>query len=63
MAVGQALIPIPVVGAAVGALVGSLLTSSLYNKVIDELQNKKLAHDERMRLIQEAEQLRDQERQ
>ena len=52
-----------VVGAAVGALVGSLLTSSLYNKVIDELQNKKLAHDERMRLIQEAEQLRDQERQ
>lgn len=63
MAVGQALIPIPVVGAAVGALVGSLLTSSLYNKVIDELQNKKLAHDERMRLIQEAEQLGDQERQ
>ena len=63
MAAGQALIPIPVVGAAVGLLVGSLLTSSLYNKVIDDLKNKKLQHDERLRLINEAQQLRDQEKQ
>ena len=63
MAVGQALIPIPIVGAAVGALVGSLLTSSIYNKVVNELKNKKNEHDERMRLIGELEYLRDQEKQ
>lgn len=62
MAVGQALIPIPVVGAAVGALVGSLLTSSIYNKVVNDLQNIKHEHDERLRLIEELEQLREQEK-
>lgn len=40
MAVGQAVIPIPIVGAAVGALVGSILTSSLYNQLINTLQTK-----------------------
>lgn len=62
MAVGQALIPIPIVGSAVGLLVGSLLTSSMYNGVIDVLKNKKLEQAERLKLIQQAEQLRDQEK-
>lgn len=54
MAMGQALIPIPIVGAAVGALIGSLATSQLYNEVINALQNNNLEHKERERMIQEA---------
>lgn len=55
MAVGQALIPIPVVGAAVGALVGSMLTSNYYNQLITTLQTKELEHQERLRIIAECE--------
>jgi hypothetical protein len=62
MAVGQALIPIPIVGGAVGAVVGSMLTSGLYNGLMKELQTKQLEHNERMRIIAEcdaaAEQMR-----
>ncbi len=53
MAVGQALIPIPIVGAAVGALVGSMLTSSYYHNLINTLQVKELEHQERQRIISE----------
>lgn len=53
MAVGQALIPIPIVGGAVGSLVGSMLTSNLYNNLINELQTKHLEHEERMRILEE----------
>lgn len=53
MAVGQALIPIPIVGGAVGALVGSILASNLYNGLINELQTKQLEHEERERIIAE----------
>ncbi|MBU5488795.1 hypothetical protein KQI77_11715 [Clostridium sp. MSJ-8] len=53
MAVGQALIPIPVVGGAVGALVGSMLTSTYYNNLINTLQTRELEHQERMRIIEE----------
>lgn len=53
MAVGQALIPIPVVGAAIGALVGSSLTSSYYHSLIQKLQISELEHKERMRIIAE----------
>lgn len=55
MAVGQALIPIPVVGAAVGALVGSMITSSYYRQLITTLQTKELEHQERLRIIAECE--------
>ncbi len=55
MAVGQALIPIPVVGAAVGALVGSAMTSSYYNQLITTLKTKELEHQERLRIIAECE--------
>lgn len=53
MAVGQALIPIPIVGAAVGALVGSTLTSKYYYSLINELKTKELEHQERLRIIAE----------
>ena len=55
MAVGQALIPIPVVGATVGALVGSMLTSNYYNQLIITLQTRELEHQERLRIIDECE--------
>ncbi len=53
MAVGQALIPIPIVGGAVGALVGSMLTSNMYNSLINDIQTKQLEHEERVRIIAE----------
>ena len=53
MAVGQALIPIPIVGAAVGALVGSTLTSNYYHELVNELQTKEIEHQERLRIIAE----------
>lgn len=53
MAVGQAIIPVPIVGSAVGALVGSMLTSTYYNDLINTLQKRELAHQERMRIITE----------
>lgn len=53
MAVGQALIPIPIVGAAVGALVGSMATSNYYNRLISTLQTKEFEHQERLRIISE----------
>lgn len=55
MAVGQALIPIGVVGAAVGALVGSMITSDYYNSLMKKLRLKELEHKERLRIIQECE--------
>lgn len=55
MAVGQALIPIPVVGAAVGALVGSMVTSNYYNQLITTLQTRELEHQERLRIMAECE--------
>lgn len=53
MAVGQALIPIPIVGSAVGALVGSMLTSNLYNNLVNDLKTKQYEHEERIRIIAE----------
>lgn len=53
MAVGQALIPIPIVGAAIGALVGSTITSGCYRSLIDTLKVKELEHQERQRIIAE----------
>lgn len=62
MAAGQALVPIPVVGAAVGALVGSMLTSNLYNQVIDDLNRRQYEHEERMRRIAECNYIAEQTR-
>lgn len=62
MAVGQALIPIPVVGAAVGALVGSIATSSYCDRLINNLKMKELEHQERLRIIAECERISEQTR-
>lgn len=62
MAVGQALIPIPVVGGAVGALVGAMLTTNLYNGLMNDLQTKQLEHQERMRIIAECNEAAEQAR-
>lgn len=53
--VGQALIPVPVVGAAIGALVGSLVTSKYYNYLVNSLKSKEIEHHERLRRIAECE--------
>ena len=53
MAVGQALIPIPIVGGAVGALVGSAMTSTYYHNLITQLQVKEMEHQERLQIISE----------
>lgn len=53
MTVGQALIPIPVVGGAIGALVGAVLTSNYYNRLMSALRAKELEHQERLRIIDE----------
>lgn len=60
MVVGQALIPIPVVGAAVGALIGSIATSTYCNKLMNDLKRKELEHQERVRIIAECEKIADQ---
>ena len=54
MALGQALIPIPIIGAAIGALVGSTLAGGLYQGMIGSLQKKELEHQERQRIIAES---------
>ena len=38
MAIGQSVIPIPVIGAAIGAMVGAALTSSVYRSMTDGLR-------------------------
>lgn len=53
MTMGQALIPIPIVGGAVGALLGSMLTSTYYHNLINTLRIRELEHQERMRIIEE----------
>lgn len=47
--VGQALIPIPIVGAAIGGMVGYALSSSYYNELVALIQGKNLAYEERVR--------------
>ncbi len=53
MAIGQALIPIPVVGAAIGAVIGSVTTGKYCNELISTLKMKELEHQERQMIIAE----------
>ncbi len=62
LAVGQALIPIPIVGGAIGALAGSLMTGELYNGLIRQLQEGDLESAERKRIIAECQEAVKQEK-
>lgn len=53
--VGQAAIPIPVVGAMVGSMVGYALTSAFYGNLTSALKDAKLAHENRIRIEKECE--------
>ena len=54
-AVGQALIPIPIVGGVVGSMVGYMLASSFYGELVEFLgvNEAKLAREERLRIERE----------
>lgn len=52
-AVGQVLIPVPILGGMVGSMVGYAFSSSYYNELVTIMQDRKIAHEER--LIIEAE--------
>ena len=47
---GQALIPIPIVGAMVGSMVGYALSNACYKELTDALREEKLAKEERIRI-------------
>lgn len=48
--VGQAAIPIPIVGAMVGSMVGYALSSTFYNTLTDSLKEAQVVHEERLRI-------------
>lgn len=53
MMIGQAVIPIPVVGAAIGALVGASLTSGIYKSLTSCLRKNEAEYQEMQRVIDE----------
>lgn len=53
--VGQAVIPVPIVGAMIGSMVGYALSSACYGELVDALKEAKLAHEERIRIERECE--------
>ena len=52
-AVGQVVIPIPVVGALAGSMLGYALSSASYRVLLDSLKSAKLARAERLRIEKE----------
>lgn len=52
-AIGQAAIPIPVVGAMIGSMVGYALSSAFYGQLVSALKDAKLAREERIRIEKE----------
>lgn len=60
--VGQTLIPIPIVGAAIGALIGSVVTSTYYDALVASL-NSEYEHQQRLRIIEESKQIAQEARQ
>lgn len=55
--IGQIAIPIPVVGGLIGGMVGYAVSSACYGVLTDSLKEAKLAHEERLRVEQECEQM------
>lgn len=54
-AIGQAVIPIPVVGSMIGGMIGYTLSSATYGMLMQSLKEAKYAHDERLRIESECE--------
>ena len=54
-AIGQAVIPIPIVGAMAGSMVGCILSSASYDVLQSSLLEAKLSEQERIRVEQECE--------
>ena len=54
-AVGQVVIPIPILGAMAGGMLGYALASASYHSLLGSLKEAKLAHDERVRIEAECE--------
>ena len=48
--IGQAVIPIPIVGAMIGSMIGYTLSTTFYSTLKSSLQNAQLAHEERIRI-------------
>ncbi len=57
MAIGQTVIPIPIVGAAVGAFVGQALTCNAYDKIILQLKNNQFTDEEKYKMMEESNEL------
>ena len=53
--IGQAAIPIPVVGAMVGSMVGYALTSTFYGTLVTSLKDAQIAHENRIKIERECE--------
>lgn len=60
-AAGQILIPVPGVGAMIGAIIGSMagyaLSTALYKELLGSLKEAKLAHEERLSVEKECEEV------
>lgn len=54
--IGQAVIPIPVVGGLIGGMVGYAVASASYGELVSALKNAKLASENRARIERECEQ-------
>lgn len=53
--IGQAVIPIPVVGGLIGGMVGYAISSASYGTLLQTLKEEKYAHEERIRIEQACE--------
>lgn len=51
--IGQAVIPIPVVGAMIGSMVGYTISSASYGLLLQSLKDKELAHERRIKIEKE----------
>ena len=51
--IGQAAIPIPVVGGLIGSMVGYALSTAFYKEVVNTLKTEKFAKEERIRIEKE----------
>lgn len=54
-AVGQIMIPIPILGAMAGSMLGYALASASYHSLLGSLKEAKLAHEERLKIETECE--------